>query len=106
MKLCHGNKIPTNAATAVFNSDVNAKFNTNKINNKNICLISDNRSKCRGFGYVQFVVQEDADKAVTTPKTVNNRTLKIVYADKKSKHEKRKKGLSISYFTYNMCEID
>ena len=54
---------------------------------------SDNRSKCRGFGYVQFVVQEDADKAVKDPKSVDNRKLKVCYADKKPKHEKRKKGL-------------
>jgi len=52
----------------------------------------DNRSKCRGFGYVQFVLQEDADKAVTSPKNVGSRSLNICYADKKPKHEKRKKG--------------
>ena len=56
-------------------------------------LFPDNRNKCRGFGYVQFVVQEDADKAVTTSKTVANRKLLICYADKKPKHEKRKKGM-------------
>lgn len=50
----------------------------------------DNASKCRGFGYVQFVLQDDADNAAKSVKTINSRKVKICYANKKPKHQKRK----------------
>ena len=50
----------------------------------------DNRSKSRGCGYVQFVLQEDADKCVKATKTIGNRQLRLNYAAKKPKHAKRK----------------
>uniref|UniRef100_T2M3Z4 RNA-binding protein 28 n=1 Tax=Hydra vulgaris TaxID=6087 RepID=T2M3Z4_HYDVU len=51
----------------------------------------DNASRCRGFGYVQFVLQADTDKALKTKLCIGNRDLKCSYANKKPKHEKRKK---------------
>lgn len=62
-------------------------------------FLSDNISRCRGFGYVQFVLQDDADTAVKTEKKINGRILKISYADKKRKHEKRKRGKSRFLFS-------
>merc|ERR1712212_914839 len=50
----------------------------------------DNRSKSRGCGYVQFVLQEDADKCVKTIKSIGDRQLRLNYAAKKPKHAKRK----------------
>ncbi|XP_065676054.1 RNA-binding protein 28-like [Hydra vulgaris] len=51
----------------------------------------DNASRCRGFGYVQFVLQADTDKALKAKLCIGNRDLKCSYANKKPKHEKRKK---------------
>ena len=61
-------------------------------------FLSDNISRCRGFGYVQFVLQDDADTAVKTEKKINERILKISYADKKPK-QKRKRGKSRFLFS-------
>merc|ERR1739838_1055054 len=49
----------------------------------------DNQSKCRGFGYVQFVLQEDASKATKSQVALEGRKLAVTYANKKKKHEGR-----------------
>ena len=48
------------------------------------------RGLCRGFGYVTFVLAEDAKKAINDVKTFGGRQLSICFSDKKPKHEKRK----------------
>ena len=48
------------------------------------------RGLCRGFGYVTFVLAEDAEKAINNVKTFGGRQLSICFSDKKPKHEKRK----------------
>eukprot|EP00794_Sanderia_malayensis_P019156 gene19156-21076_t len=50
------------------------------------CFVVKDRDKeqmCRGFGYVTFVTQEDANKALATTVRIENRKLKLSIADKK-----------------------
>jgi len=50
----------------------------------------DKKSRNRGFGYVQFVLQADAEKSLQSEKKIANRTLNLSFAAKKPKHLKRK----------------
>lgn len=49
------------------------------------------KSLCRGFGYVTFALADDAQKAIDVVKTFGGRQLSVCFADKKPKHEKRKR---------------
>ena len=60
---------------------------TNGFNNYSLI---GSRGLCRGFGYVTFVLAEDAEKAINNVKTFGGRQLSICFSDKKPKHEKRK----------------
>ena len=53
-------------------------------------FVSDKKSRNRGFGYVQFVLQEDADKCTQISKSIGSRKLSLTFAAKKPKHLKRK----------------
>lgn len=55
------------------------------------CFYIGKKGLCRGFGYVTFALTDDAEKAKTAVKTYGGRQLSICFADKKPKHEKRKR---------------
>ena len=56
-----------------------------------MCSISDVKNSCRGFGYVTFALAEDAQRAIDVVKSFGGRQLSVCFANKKPKHEKRKR---------------
>lgn len=74
------------------------------------CSFVDSSRSCRGFGYVTFVIPEDAIKAQNAGITISGRTVLVSIADKKPRQrdnykQKSKESSGIMLFLYPVLFI-